>query len=60
MLGDPLELRPGCRLVTPADGELVYAAAVIVSVLGPVDWAELPDGFDDEVTGGQLPEEVLA
>jgi hypothetical protein len=60
ILGDPLELRPGCRPVTPADGDLVYAAAVVISVLGPVDWAELPEGFDDEVTGGPLPTEVVA
>lgn len=60
ILGDPLELRPGCRPVTPADGDLVYAAAVVISVLGPVDWAELPEGFDDEVTGGPVPTEAVA
>lgn len=58
--GAPLDLVPGFRPITPDDGALLYAAAVIGRVLGPADWADpLPDGALDELLG-DLPEGAVA
>lgn len=43
---------PPHRDVTAADGDMVWAVAVLRRVLGPVDWAVAPPvGFDAEVAG---------
>lgn len=51
-VAEPLPLIAGFRDVTPADGDLVYAVAVLVHALGPVDWAEPPPrGYTAHLVG---------
>lgn len=46
--GEPLHLIPGGPPVTPEDGPLIYAVAVIEAIIGPVHYTEPPP---DDILG---------